>query len=313
MRSFMLAIGTMMLSGALAAQAPLPGTFSSTPPQTTQQTNGSGNSGGYIVSPPTISYGDGVTPTVVTNQDAVQVTAPQNSAITGATVQANNPATLSNNANANPANATQPQHFDFVVAPNGNNSVVGGSIEDDTVSLGDVARKYRSGKTIAKRTLTNADVDALNAQYPGANPNPEAQNNAANSNGMAGTAISGPSARPNGPFSAPPNAQNSGGTAGAAQSGAESSSMYAQPIGTPARTTTGGPKPSARQGASETTEPNNSAPTTEEQVPPQTNNNSQPQQEEQKQQLPRSSSALPLLGTLGALSTLAGILYFKMR
>lgn len=307
MRSWMLSLATLMLSGAVAAQAPVPGTFTNTPPQTTQQTNGSGNNGGYIVSPPTISYGDGITPTVVTSQDTVQVVAPQNTAINGPTVQATSPATLtpSNNQGANPANAPA-QRFDFVVAPNADNSVVGGSMADDTVSLGDAARKFRNGKTISKRTLTNADVAALNAQYPGATPSPDAQPIA------NGNAVAAPQGRPNGPFSAPVAAPN-GGTTGAVQS-AEPAPAYSQPS-TPEGSTTPmntrrGAKPSARQGgnASDQDQAAPSDQTSQPQSQPAPRNNDQ-----QTQQLPKSSSALPLLGTLGALSTLAGILYFKMR
>ncbi len=317
MRSWMISIATLTLCGAVAAQTQLPGTPNSTSPQNTQQTNGSGNNNGYIVSPPMVSLGDGITPTVITNQDAVQVTVPQNSAVNGAAVQAPSPATLNNGnivagaqngATGSQANGTNgQQRFDFVVAPNGENSGIAGSMSDTSVSLGDAARKIRNGRQIAKRTITNADVEALNAQYPGSNPQPNDQQQQALPTTSNGAAIAAPVARPNGPFGQPVPTPNSGGTAGAAQS-VQPAPAYAQPSrSTPTRYA----KPSARQGdtGATSTDQNGAGSTTQESTP--ANNDTNPKQDQQ--QLPRSSSSLPLLGTLGALSTLAGILYFKMR
>ncbi len=322
MRSWILSFATLSLCGALFAQTPIPGTPNTTPPQTTQQINGSGNNSGYIVAPPTITLGNGISPTVITNQDAVQVTVPQNMAVSGSTVQAPNPATVNNAPTANPGTTSGvqqngQQHFDFVVAPTSDNSDIGGSMSDDTVSLGEVARKYRNGRQISKRTITNADVDALNQQYGGSAPLQD--NNSQQQQQLTttpnGAAIAAPVARPNGPFGQPVPTQNSGGTTGAAQSSGQQTPSYAQPsqYGDQQSAAPRYGKPSARQGANATSDDNtqqqeNAAPTTEQSAPK--NNDTTPKQE---QQLPRSSTSLPLLGTLGALSTLAGILYFKMR
>jgi hypothetical protein len=313
MRSRMLTFSLMMLSGVVAAQAPIPGTFSSTPPQTTQQTNGSANNGGYIVSPPTISYGDGITPTVVTNQDAINVTMPQNTALNGQVVQANNPGTLNDNANGNSQVNANGQiagqanrGFDFIKAPNGENTPIGGSMADDSVSLGDLARRVRNGKQISKRTITNADVNALNSQSSGGN-----DGQAEDSNGMAGNSVSGAASQQNNANGTSMNStQTSGGTAGAAQ---PQGPAYAQPSTqgpfAPRATPNDGTKPNAQQGQGISPR-SSSRPTAN----PDSNSSAPASGEStEKQQLPHSSSSLPLLGTLGGLSTLAGICYFKMR
>ena len=329
MRTWMLTISTLLLSGLAVAQTPIPGTFNNTPPQTTQQTNGSGNNGGYIVSPPTISLGNGITPTVVSNQDSVNITGPQNTSLNGQAVQANNPATVNDNggivANADNANSgavnnqasangqnrtTASRNYDFARAPSGESGPITGSMSDDSISLGEVARKARNGKQIAKRTITNADVNALNAQYPGDN-NSGAPS--ANANDMAGTSIAGPASQQNSANGSAINGinstQNNGGTAGAAQP-QSSSPAYAQPSSggpfAPRATPNDGTKPNAQQGPGVSPRRSSrpaSAP----------NDQSTPTGENTKPQLPRSSTSLPLLGTLGALSTLAGICYFKMR
>ena len=264
MRSSMLIVSTLLLSGLAVAQTPIPGTFNNTPPQATQQTNSSGNNGGYIVSPPTISFGDGISPTVITSQDAVNITLPQNTSLNGQSVQANNPATVndsggtftSNNASeannqSNPNSGAASRNFDFVRAPGAESGPIAGSMSDDSVSLGEVARKARNGKEIAKRTITNADVNALNAQYPGSNGDAQS----ANSNGMAGTSIAGPASQQNNANGSAINGMNptqsNGGTAGAAQP-QSSEPAYAQPSSdgpfAPRATPNDGTKPNAQQG-----------------------------------------------------------------
>lgn len=290
---------TLILGGVVAAQTTIPGTFNRTQP-VPQQTNG-----GYIVSTPTISLGDGITPTVITNQDTVNVTLPQNTSLNGPTVQTNNPATL--NANATATNTTAAadnsqtagqasRNFDFVKAPGGESAPVAGSMADDTISLGEVARKVRNGKQISKRTITNADVNAMNGTFPGAEGQP------ADATGMAGTSMANPSQQ-NGEVTSQ---QTSGGAAGAVQPQNSQTPTYAQPssqgpFGAPSVTPNDGTKPNAQQGPG---------------IPPRSNTRparapSKPSSD--KQQLPESSSTLPLLGALGSLATLAGVGYLKMK
>ena len=299
MRNWMLTLSTIVLSGVVAAQ--MPGTFNGTPQQNSQPI--SGNAGGYIVSPPTLSLGNGITPTVVTNQDTVNVTLPQNTSANGQTVQSNNPANT-NAISASAANTTGEtgnaqqagqanRNFDFVAAPNGGNGPIAGSMADSTISLGDVARKARNGKQIAKRSITNADVNAWNGNAPDPDQ-PDA-------NGLSGSSIAGSGSQQNMNGAA---TQTNGGTAGAVQPPNSQSPAYSQPsTQTPfsAPTTPDGSKPNAQQGPGIAPRGSSPKPATPH------------RDSSEKPQLPRTSSALPFLGTLGAVSTIAGIGYLKLR
>jgi hypothetical protein len=287
---------TIILSGVVAAQTTIPGTFNRTQP-VPQQTNG-----GYIVSTPTISLGDGITPTVITNQDTVNVTLPQNTSLNGPTVQTNNPATLNTAANTTAASDNSQtagqasRNFDFVKAPGGENSPVAGSMADDSVSLGEVARKVRNGKQISKRTITNADVNAMNGTFPGTEGQP------GDATGVSGASMANPSQQ-NGDVTTP---QTSGGTAGAAQPQNSQAPAYAQPsnqgpFGAPSTTPNDGTKPNAQQGP-RVAPRSSSRPA---RIPAKPSSD--------KQQMPESSSALPLLGVLGSIVTLAGFGYMKLR
>jgi hypothetical protein len=267
MRKWMLALSILLLSGAIAAQTPMPGTFNNPPSQSTNT--------GYIVSPPTISFGNGITPTVITNQDAVTVTLPQNISQNGQTVQTNSgessneQTAMASNAGANVDQRIAGQasrNFDFVKAPAGGGGPIMGSMADNSVSLGEVARKARNGKQISKHSITNADVSAMNGTAPGDSTKP-----GSDANGVSGTSIAAPASQQNG---ANPT-QSTGGAAGAA-----TPPQNRDPFAKPTTTT-----------PSDTTKPN----------------------KEVKPQLPQTSSLLPLLGTLGAVSTLAGISYIRFR
>jgi hypothetical protein len=293
MRNRLLTISTILLSGIAVAQTPLPGTFNSSPAQNTQQVN---TNGGYIVSTPTISLGNGITPTVVTNQDTVNVSLPQNTSLSGPTVQVTNPATLNETSVATAAPATNvsneqrvegqaSRNFDFINAPDGGGGPIVGSMADSTVSLGEVARKARNGKQIAKHSITNADVNALNGNTPdGEQPATDGtsmaapQQTDANGNPITGTP------------------QSNGGTAGAAQPPAYSRPSSQGPFGQPPS----GSKPNAQQGPGIAPR-GNPTPT-----PP-------PQNDQIKPQLPKTSTSLPLAGTVGALSAFAGVAFFKAR
>jgi len=258
------------LSGVVTAQSVIPGTFNTAPQQP-----GNGNNSGYIVSPPTIALGNGITPTVVTNQDTISVTLPQNTSINGPTVQANVPATVNENAatmNNVATNSDQQipgqasRNFDFVNAPSGENKPIVGSMADDSISLGELARKVRNGKQIAKRSITNADVNALSGT-----PQSDNAQLGTDANGTAGGAIARPATQQTDPFTPP--TQPDGSKPNAQQGQGISPRGSARPAQAPAD----------RSGRTE------------------------------KERLPNSSSSLPLLGTLGAISTLAGIAYFKLR
>lgn len=288
MRSRLLTLSTILLSGLAVAQTPLPGTFNNAPAQNTQQVN---TNGGYIVSTPTISLGNGITPTVVTNQDTINVSLPQNTSLNGPTVQVSNPATLNETAVAtNVANNQRiegqaSRNFDFVNAPDGGGGPIVGSMADSTVSLGEVARKARNGKQIAKRSITNADVNALNGNTPDGEQPP-----------TDGTSMAAPQQTDaNGnPITGTP--QSNGGTAGAAQPPAYSRPSGQGPFGQPSN----GTKPNAQQGPG---------------IAPRGNPTPAPpaQNDQDKPQLPRTSTSLPMVGTVGVLSLFAGVAFFKTR
>ena len=303
MRNWIVTISTMVLSGVVAAQTP--GTFNNTPQQNSQQI--SGNANGYIVSPPTLSLGNGITPTVVTNQDTVNVTLPQNTSMNGQAIQANNAVTTNaisgNTANGNTNGATgnvqqaglASRNFDFITAPNGGNGPIAGSMADATISLGEFARKARNGKQIAKHSITNADVNALNGNT--SDPNQPA----ADANGATGTSMAAPGSQQN--MNGTPT-QSNGGTAGAVQPQPSQGPAYAQPSTRgpfAAPTTPDGSKPNPQKGQGVAPRGSSAHPTT-----PSGHSNEKPQ-------LPRSSSSLPLLGTLGTISTIAGLGYIKMH
>jgi hypothetical protein len=305
---------TMILSGIVVAQTTIPGTFN----RTQQQTPGTANNGGSIVSTPTISLGNGITPTVITNQDTVNVTLPQNTSLSGPTVQANAPAPVSTDmSGANAANAVgtdngqnvpgqASRNFDFVKAPGGETGPVVGSMEDPSISLGEVARKVRNGKQISKRTITNADVNAMNGSFPGSG-----DQSAQDANGSTATSMASPGSQQNASETAGASTQTTGGTAGAAQPQNSQAPAYAQPsnrdpFNAPSATPNDGTKPNAQQGPGVT--PRSSSRRV--QTP---SDNSNGSNNTEKRHLPESSSSLPLLATFGALSTVVGIGYLKLR
>lgn len=278
MRNRWLTLSIVLLCGIAVAQTTWPGTFNNPPAQNTQQII---TIGGYLVSTPTLSLGNGLTPTVITNQDTVNVSMPQNTSFSGPSVQVTNPATLNESAVVVPApNATAnvgseqrvqgqaSRNFDFTSAPDGGGGPLVGSMADNTISLGEVARKARNGKQIAMHSITNADVNALNGTNPDEEQTP-----------TDGTSMATPQ-QPN--------------TNGNAVSGAsQGNSGATQP---PSVKT----KPNAEHGAG-TSPRGNPTP-----VPP-------AQNDQDKPKLPKSSTSLPLVGTVGALSTLTGVAFFKTR
>jgi hypothetical protein len=287
MRNRMLMLSTILLSGLAVAQTPMPGTFNNVPAQNTQQVN---TNGGYIVSTPTISLGNGITPTVVTNQDTVNVSLPQNTSLNGPSVQVNNPATLNetavattNVANNQRVEGQASRNFDFINAPDGGGGPIVGSMADSTISLGEVARKARNGKQIAKHSITNADVNALNGNTPDGEQQPNdgtsmaaPQQTDANGNPITGTP------------------QSNGGTAGAAQPPAYSRPSGQGPFGQPSNS-----KPNAQQGPG---------------IAPRGNPAPAPaQRDPKKPQLPRTSTSLPMVGTVGVLTLFAGVAFFRMQ
>ena len=284
MRSPLLTLSTILLSGLAVAQTPLPGTFNNTPAQNTQQVI---TNGGYIVSTPTLSLGNGITPTVVTNQDTVNVSLPQNTSLNGPTVQVTNPATLNetvstaatatNVSNEQRVEGQASRNFDFINAPDGGGGPLVGSMSDNTVSLGEVARKARNGKQIAKHSITNADVNALNGTTPDGEQTP--------TDGTSMTTPQQPDA--NG---------NPVGGSGATQPPANSRPSGQGPFGQPSE----GTKPNAQHGPAVAPRGNPNP------VPPAQNDQSKPQ-------LPKTSSSLPLMGTVGVLSTFAGVAFVKAR
>lgn len=182
MRSSKLLLFLFAVTAGVQAQY-IPGTFVAYPQQNP----------GYIVSPPTLSLGNGLTPTVVTTQDILTVAAPDTTsanpsevgtAVSGATTPLTMlpgpPGGSVAQGQRPPAGAgqqAQRPYADFVVGTG--HEEISGSMQDSSVSLGEVARQYRQGRPARKLSISNADVDQLNQNTTGGVPESAPQEPAA--------------------------------------------------------------------------------------------------------------------------------------
>lgn len=162
MRHLLVLFGVVCVSLSAFAQATIPGTFSR---QTSSNTIAVG---GYVVAPPSIALGNGLSPAVVTNVPTVEVTSPQNVSAPAA------PANLTTNpdrSNINGLAASPSKHFDYVVA--GNETTYTASAEDGH-SLAEVATNLRRNRVQASKVFTNEDIKAMNERN--GTPRSELQN-----------------------------------------------------------------------------------------------------------------------------------------
>lgn len=171
-------VGAASLS---CAQAQMPGTFS--------QAASLGQIPGYVLSPPSMSFGNGLTPNVVTTNDSFAIAAPQSISLNSAEISA-----MNNNAPFGPTEGVdsgtpmgtparggslggsqgqarsgtlQRPYMDFfrgtgVESPHG-------SMSDASIVLGDVARQIRKDRPnqFSGRSLTNADIEHFAASSSG--------------------------------------------------------------------------------------------------------------------------------------------------
>ena len=153
-----LGVAVVMLSVAMFAQMPVGGTFSNVQAQPVQY-------GTPVMSPPIVSLGNGLTPTVITNRQPYVVGAPQ-------FVAPETPSQVSSLENPEepqtPSAGTQKtpprKRFDFVVTSGG---VQSGAATGDTRSLVEVAATTRKSRVAPAegKAYTNDDVSRMNQKY----------------------------------------------------------------------------------------------------------------------------------------------------
>ena len=192
MRTSLSLAAVLMMSVAMFAQMPVGGTFSNVQAQPVQY-------GTPITSPPIVSLGNGLTPTVITNRQPFVVGAPQYVPVEAAN------APSGEEQNASPENQQehqqtttgrqQPQarkRFDFVVSSGGTQS--SGSAGDSR-SIVEVAATTRKAHItpVSGKAFTNDDVGRMNQKYgmrpqPGTPPNP-GPGTASSDAGASGAAV----------------------------------------------------------------------------------------------------------------------------
>lgn len=139
----------LLLAVFATAQAPVPGTFSTAPVQPNN---------GLVLTAPMMSLGNGISPTIVTNQQSVVVESP--GAATGAITP-----TPAEEAAAERTFGAMPRASvgggeSFYAGPSSGMSLEVGS---DSRSLGEVAASLRHQQPANERVYTNDDVERLDA------------------------------------------------------------------------------------------------------------------------------------------------------
>ncbi|HYE24306.1 MAG TPA: hypothetical protein VEG32_03815 [Clostridia bacterium] len=159
MRSWQVLIVIAALCGLGAAQVTIPGTF------TRAQPGAYVGVSGLIVSPPVVTFGNTLSPTVVAIQDAVAVVSPFGVAVPAQHMLGRSQAEGEQRARAGegPRPGDRSRRGDQS-RESRQQGPVPGSMADTSVSLGEVARRYRPSNVTVPRTLTNADVDRMNAR-----------------------------------------------------------------------------------------------------------------------------------------------------
>lgn len=161
MRSWQVLFVIAVLCTIGAAQVTIPGTF------TKAQSTYVGPSG-LIVSPPIVTFGNTLAPTVVAIQDAVAVVSPYGAAIPAQHMLAQSRQDDGGREQVRrradePRSGDQRRPGDQPRASR-QPAPVPGSMADTSISLGELARRNRPSNVTIPRTLTNADVERLNAR-----------------------------------------------------------------------------------------------------------------------------------------------------
>jgi hypothetical protein len=162
MRTCLCVAVVMTISMAMFAQMPVGGTFSNV--QTAQPVV----YGTPIVSPPTMTLGNGLTPTVITNRQVFVVGAPQfvtqdnSNSSTGSAGAGEN--SQEQQTTAGTQQAPVRRRFDFVVTSGGAGT---SNVSGDTRSLVEVAAATRKTHVTpaAGKAYTNDDVGRMNQKY----------------------------------------------------------------------------------------------------------------------------------------------------
>jgi hypothetical protein len=147
----------IMIAAPVWAQSQIPGTFRVLPPQTTPSYYAP------LLTPPSVSFGSGVSGPVVVNQEPLTLVAPY-----GVPVDASGMAPevtvaeAAANSRAQSAQMRGAEHFDFIVATG---STLSPSGEDQ--SLGELAASLRKGPPPTQRSFTNDDISRMNGASNG--------------------------------------------------------------------------------------------------------------------------------------------------
>jgi len=183
MRRLLVLLSVVGFSMAAFAQVTIPGTFSTLPAQPGTSLYAP------VLSTPTLSLGNGLTPGVVTNQPSYFISAPQNmplvSSLVNAPVEYEPPVAIAaqteneSNPNSNVAsapNGVRPM-FDFIVAGNGS-----ASCGSDSGSLAEVAAAARRTAVQPGHVYTNEDIARINQKYGSSKTTPNPTLNASSDN-----------------------------------------------------------------------------------------------------------------------------------
>lgn len=142
---------SMSASAQVAVQ--VPGTFSKVPAYPP--------SVGIFPTTPSISLGSDLTPTVVTTHDPVAISTPLSFSVQPNQLSGRWPGTLGFAAESLGAFPREVAAIERISVSSTDRYILRGSMADDSISLGEFARKLRHGQDIVKHTLTNADVQQL--------------------------------------------------------------------------------------------------------------------------------------------------------
>lgn len=300
--SLLLALGTV----TAWAQTPIPGTFNSAPAQSAMI------AAGPILTPPMVSFGNGLTPPVVVNSQAAYVAVPHASEAEPSMVSTRTAASLqglgSNSAELSgtgTGSAPSNSRFDYVIAPNSGvysgGEGVAASLGVGDTSLGQVAASLRKGPPPTQRTFTNEDIGRMNGVTNGNYTMPGASTSQPNY-----PVPQGPGAQAAAP-SLPPGAKPSPFSPRIDEPAAQTSQPASpetptEPVTMAQNTTPQPPGTEARQNGNESTSANQSP-----------NAPSSSAQKKSKRQLPATSSLLPLLVLCGAGITGVGVLLAGRR
>jgi hypothetical protein len=190
MRTSLVLAAVLTVSIAACAQMPVGGTFSSVQAQPVQF-------GTPVMSPPIVSLGNGLTPTVITNRQPFVVGAPQYVLPETVTVAGEETGAESPQEQQQTTGRTQQTHarrrFDFVVSPGGTQP---GASVGDTRGIVEAAAATRKATRITPmsgKAFTNDDVVRMNQKYgmrpqPSTAPNP-GPGNASTDGGASGAAV----------------------------------------------------------------------------------------------------------------------------